>query len=281
MDILRWEQEEGLSHEKSFHENLHLSRSEEDMAIIKSLSHPRLKSLEYLEKHIPESLTGRVLDAGAGNGYLTATLSKIVSVRQVFCLEITVAATERLIPRCVELAQADTSKITIVQGTYDNIPLTNFFDTVFCFGSLHHSANLLMSMKSLFASLVPGGFLVAHEPVTDDLTPNSAFIADMSRTRTEDGGQRHDHFFRRAEWLVAAHHANFNVLEFESVVPASGGGKKQGNWRLLKFLSGKSEQERSGRADAALKHDILKPVPHLIVLQKPEATPGVAPHIWA
>ncbi len=277
MDVLRWDQGDAILSEKAFHEELHLSRAEEDAKILHALQHPRLKTLQLLEEHHPRALTGRVMDAGAGTGYLAATLSKYSAIEEVYCLEITEAATERLIPRCLELSQAVTSKIKIVQGTYDYIPLTDHFDTVFCFGSLHHSTNLLSSLGSLYAAIKPGGMLVADEPATDDFTSNAAFIADRARTALPDGSQRHDHFFRKAEWLVAAHHSGFDVLAFEPAVrPVKKANGRQG-WRAV--VSNLRHRWRQIQTAPAPTNG-LRPVPHLLLLQKPLEDPGPAPHRW-
>lgn len=211
----------------------------------------RLKTLKRAENFLNQELHGHVLDAGAGNGYASVDIAKRSKVVQVHALECNVPAVDKLIRGNFTLNKIPEEKYELICGSYNDIRNKKYYDYVVCFGSLHHSSNLLKTVNEIYSSLKPGGIVIGYEPFMKDETPNSVYIKKESNYKLVQGivnvreSDRDDHFFRRCEYFTSFHHSGFDILKFQTV------------------------REKGKIFDAE------------IILKKPENPPKVIPHVWA
>lgn len=207
--------------ELKIHEDLHDHQSRqkpESRQEILATKRGRVEAINIAAEKIGQSFHGNILEVGAGNGWCSAYLcSEFPGISHAHVLEIDRPATERLIPQTMSVFGVDETRYTTVLGSFNQIPRTNHFDFVFAMGSLHHSENLYLTMRSLFKTLNIGGFLIAQEPTISDTTSNSYYDRRLSEKIMFQGLQevwnheRTDIFYRRCEYLTAALHAGFEV----------------------------------------------------------------------
>jgi SAM-dependent methyltransferase len=175
---------------------------------------PRVEVFARVEAALGVRVGGRVLDVGCGNGYASIWLAQHRDVTEVVALEGSPAAVEELIPRNVAHHGVE-DRVTPRLATFDAIGETDAYDFAVAFGALHHSACLYSTFASVARALKPGGFLIAHEPVMPDATTNRRYVDKYDVVEEKYGlsirnGDRDDHFFRHAEYVVAG---AFNQLD--------------------------------------------------------------------
>lgn len=208
----------------------------------------RINVIKDCEKTVKQKINGNVLDIGCGNGYASVFIAKHREAI-VHSMECNIAAVDKLARKHYQSNQIPEDKYELILGSFNKIPNKNYYDYVVSLGVLHHSSNLLVTMKELYSCLKPSGYLFAHEPLTGSMTPNSVFINKNKQTKNVQNlvqwkeSDRDDHFFRECEWLTAFHHSGFNVIKY-------------------------ARQKNNNKLDNAL-----------IVLQKPE-TDHTIPHRW-
>jgi SAM-dependent methyltransferase len=177
----------------------------------------RISTLKKAEKIMGHSFSGKILDAGAGDGWCSAYLCENYNVKKVFPMECNLFAVTKLIPKTMGIIGIPESKYMPILGSFNKIPKKGMFDYIVCMGALHHSSNLLKTMSELYSGLKPGGWLISQEPFMPDLTSNRHYIKKYSKMKNfhqvarVKESDRDDHFFRKCEYLVAAHHSGFDV----------------------------------------------------------------------
>ena len=211
---------------------------------------PRLQYLKEAEKLIGKKITGMVLDIGCGNGYSSVEIAKTRNIKQVHALECTLPAVDKLIRKNFENNNIAPEKYELILGSFNDIKYKQYYDCIISLGAIHHSGNLIRTMKSLYQSLKPNGFIIAQEPYMDSSTPNSVYIQKEKVIKKVQGVvevkefERDDHFFRECEYLTAFYHSGFDVI-FKKV--------KSGNPKIYNAL---------------------------IILSKPDDNPQKIPHAW-
>jgi len=284
MQTINWQPERDpflKDGERTLHHELHRIRSERlgDLQSVLNAKAPRRASLDAAIAKLARKPHGSLLEVGAGDAWASAYLMTQFDFREVYIMEIDSSAVEHLIPQTLDLFNVDTSKVTTVLGSFNQIPLANHFDYIIAMGALHHSANLLRTMDALYRALKPGGVLLSQEPSMLDETPNAFYLEKLREHTTFPEGieilneKRSDIFYRRCEYRVAGLHAGFEmeVAELSQVVaPVESEGKKA----FWKWFLPKRPAERG--ADPPDKN---KPSNIFITAHKPRV-PTECNHRW-
>ena len=117
-------------------------------------------------------------------------------------------------------------------GSFNQIPVTSFFDFVVAMGALHHSTNLLRTLQECAKALKPGGFLIAQEPASEDSATNEEFLARYTAFETFYNADYTDFLYWLTMFLItlgtwlfarAEQRTLAQMREFEAMLAASGG----------------------------------------------------------
>ena len=205
--------------ERELHKFLHTKRAEkvESWESILGNKQRRWQPLQAAAER-SGGISGRMLEVGAGDGWCSAgILRHYPGVTSAHIMEIDEAAVGTLIPRTLEAFEVADRDITLVLGSFNNIPHRDYYDVVVAMGALHHSENLFLTLRSLWLALKPGGRLLSQEPAMADTTPNDFYSSRNEKVATFQEGieirneERSDNFYRRCEYLTALYHAGFDV----------------------------------------------------------------------
>lgn len=173
-------------------------------------------------------LEGTGLELGAGVGVLSAVaINHWPDIRQCYALEVVPKVIELLQPRAVRhIAGERADKVVGVLGSFDGMAVPDgFFDFCIEYASLHHSDDLVRTLRETARVLKPGAPLVAidrahHDGVSDEqlrFMLNVQYSAEWKRrngyadaplSRAQNG----EHEIRMKEWLAA-----FDATGFELV----------------------------------------------------------------
>lgn len=213
--------------EKVLHEKLHAIRADkvENKQALFAAKQVRIDAINFLINKHEISLSGDILEVGAGDGWCAAyLLDNFEDIDAMYVMECTESAVTELIPATMRSVGVDHLDIRYILGSFNDIRLTDTFDHVFAMGALHHSANLYATMQQLYSSLKPGGSVISHEPYMVDTTPNSYYVKHSEIVKDFGIGikiknsERTDLFYRKCEYAVAAYHAGFDVVMEELIV---------------------------------------------------------------
>ncbi len=211
MDITIWEEYVENEYERKFHEQKYINLSKDEHFINSQITHTDIEYINFIDKNI--GIKGKVLDLAGGSGFLTGALSKLDNVEEVTMIEISNSSLKHLVPKVIEKMNGNKNKIKLIQGSFYNIKLENYFDFVFIFGALHHASNLRLCTDNINKCLKKNGYLISREPTASIYTPRCAYINDLPRlTCKETGKIRIDHFYRLSEYLTAFNQSNFDIL---------------------------------------------------------------------
>lgn len=207
--------------EVEVHHKIHTQMHEKDMFNEKPA---RIKLLMQGEKFTGTVMEGSVLDIGCGNGYSSINLLKNrKGINMMHSMECNLPAVDQLIRTNYTRNKIDPKRYELILGSFNNIRNKNFYNYITALGVIHHSGNLLKTMKSIYSALKPGGFFIAHEPYMKSFTPNSVYIKKEDNIKKVQGmvtmkeSERDDHFFRQCEYLTAFHHSGFDIVKFHKV----------------------------------------------------------------
>lgn len=125
------------------------------------------KFIPFLTKKCGIEFRGRVLEIGAGAAWLSAELSKLPKVVEVFATDFSPELLRDQVPKTFKLLKAHEAKITRMPADFHKLDFpNNHFDFVVCSAVLHRAGNLLAVLRELRRVLKPGGQVVAlREPV--------------------------------------------------------------------------------------------------------------------
>jgi SAM-dependent methyltransferase len=125
------------------------------------------KFLPYLRDRCGLRFRGRVLEIGAGAAWLSAELSKLPEVEEVYATDFSPALLKEQAPRIFDLLRADGSKITRMPADFHRLEFPDdHFDFVVGSAVLHHAVSMVEVLREARRVLRPGGVLVAiREPV--------------------------------------------------------------------------------------------------------------------
>lgn len=216
MEIEVWEDYTLNEFEKKFHEEKYMKLSKDNNFINSQIYHNDLKYIEYIDNII--GIKGKVLDLAGGSGFMAGALSKLQNVEEVTMIEISNSSLKHLVPKVIEKMNGNKNKIKLIQGSFYNIKLENYFDFVFIFGALHHASNLRLCTDNINKCLKTNGYMISREPTAHIYTPRRIYINDLDRiTCKETGIIRIDHFYRLSEYLTAFEQSNLELIESKEV----------------------------------------------------------------
>ena len=125
------------------------------------------KFIPFLTKDCGVEFRGRVLEIGAGGGWLSAEISKLPKVVEVITTDFSPKLLLEQAPRVFRALNANTAKITRMPGDYHQLEFpANHFDLVVSSAVLHQAANIVQVLREAKRVLKPGGqFVAIREPV--------------------------------------------------------------------------------------------------------------------
>ena len=134
---------------------------------LRCVKHTFPKFIPFLTQKCGLHFRGRVLEIGAGGAWLSAELSKLPGVVEVFATDASPKRLKELAPKVFAAVNASVAKITRVPGDFHHLDFpANHFDFVVSSAVLHHATNIVQVLREVKRVLKPGGRLVAiREPV--------------------------------------------------------------------------------------------------------------------
>jgi ubiquinone/menaquinone biosynthesis C-methylase UbiE len=127
-----------------------------------SVKGERSKIVPFLAARCGVGFYGRILEIGAGSGWLSAELSKLPRVVEVTAIDLSPRLLKEEAPRMFEMLRAHTAKIIRMPGDFHKLDFANnHFDFVVCSAALGEAVNIVQVIREAKRVLKPGGKLVA------------------------------------------------------------------------------------------------------------------------
>jgi len=141
---------------------------------------------------------GRILEIGAGAAWLSAELSKLPEVQEVFATDFSPALLKDQAPRVFDLLKARSDKIQRMPGDFHHLDFPgNHFDFVVASAVLHHAVDMSQLLSEVHRVLKPGGQFVA---IREQIWPLLSF---KSRSKTQArlvAAGVNEHYYTLAEY---------------------------------------------------------------------------------
>lgn len=126
-----------------------------------------------------DRIRGKVLDVGAGTCWLSAKLSLLPEVEEVYALDLSENFLSRVGTRVLKSLSADMKKISFLISDFNDIPLEEgVLDCAFLFASLHHSLSPIKTLQEISRCLKRTGSIFVFE------NPPSVLNIRKTRERT-------------------------------------------------------------------------------------------------
>jgi len=168
----------------------------------KKVSSGRVAYFRRCLRKIPVS--GRVLELCAGCCCLGSEVSKLSSVKEIFCLDFSERLLEDIAPKMMNYLNANKKKITRIVGDAYNLQFKDkTFDWVIIDAALHHIDDMdrfLSGVKRVLRD--DGHFLAIREPIIPKLRPGSKsafgkYERSLGLTENIYTKQEWNYFFRK------------------------------------------------------------------------------------
>lgn len=110
---------------------------------------------------------GEILELGAGSCWLSAQISKIPEVKNIYALDVSYDLLKIVGNKIIDYLGGERKKIKFVCADFNKIPfIDNKFDIIVIDASLHHAKDLPCLLKEVNRVLKKDGFLIAiREPI--------------------------------------------------------------------------------------------------------------------
>lgn len=126
-----------------------------------------------MNREIWSSFKGIGLDVGGGVGLVSSIIANKKDVEKIYCVEIvknTVIKCQPIVKKKILKSRED--KVISVLGSFDNIELNkSSVDFLIAWDSLHHSSNIIKTLKELKKVLKKGGKFIIVDRGHDNQTP--------------------------------------------------------------------------------------------------------------
>jgi len=185
---------------------------------LRSIQKDSPKFVAFLTKKCGLEFRGRILEIGAGGAWLSAELSKLPKVVELFVTDFSPTLLRNQAPKVFELLNANPSKITRMPGDFHKLDFpNNYFDFVVCSAALHDSANIVQVLREAKRLLKPGGqFVAIREPVWPlvKIKSRSKMVAKLVATGVNDRFYSlgdYKEFFRQAGLPLETKRVNISI----------------------------------------------------------------------
>ena len=197
-----------------------------------------------------KKIAGIGVEVGAGPATFSSVLVTLPGVEKMYAVEVCRPIVERLSEKVAEYAAGNLAhKVIPAIGDFDRLWLeNNSVDFVFDFFSLHHSSDLVVTLKELHRVLKLGGFALCFDKARPDhYTPQDLdelldtvydqgyniqfnLPPDLKLTRRLNGEKE----YRLKDWQNAFDRAGFRSFDHFYLAKPAGGRKLT---RLVKVAS--------------------------------------------
>lgn len=220
--------------------------------------------LEYVQKKVLRcEFAGEGFEVGAGCGFFCAMLARYPNVSRIHAVEACEPIVRELMPGVVaHFAPQEQSKVVGCVGDFNRLQLPDSgMDFAFDFYSLHHSDDLVGTLREIRRVLKPGGFLLCLDKARSDLMgkddlerlldqeysekakANMGVDPSVRLTRRMNG----EHEFRLKDWLEAFAAAGFSRAEhYHLAKTVSGNPAVAGLKRAVSLLPPKIQMALTG-----------------------------------
>ena len=112
---------------------------------------------------------------GGGVGCISSTLAKQENVKKIYCVELVKEAVTMCQPIVKhEILKENEKKVISVVGNFDELNLENdSIDFAVSWDSMHHSKNLIHTLKECKRVLKENGFFIIIDRAHNNSTPDS------------------------------------------------------------------------------------------------------------
>jgi ubiquinone/menaquinone biosynthesis C-methylase UbiE len=168
----------------------------------------RRRFIPFLRSQCGVKFSGRVLEIAAGSGWMSAEMSRITEVTEVFTLDASETLLQEITPNIFNYLQAQEDKITRVLGDFHRLDFKDeSFDLVTVDAGLHHAVSLDAVLAEVFRVLKPGG---QHVAIREMITPPLWFKRTSSTRRRLIAAGVTENMYPMKEWRAAFEKAGFS-----------------------------------------------------------------------
>ena len=193
------------------------------------VSSKNMEKLLKLDHDVWKNIKGIGVDLGGGIGLVSSTIAKKKNIKKIYCIDIVKNAVTKCQPIIKKkILNNKSKKVLSVIGSFDELNLKNN-SIDFCIGwdSMHHSTNIMKTLKEAKRVIKKGGKLIIIDRGHNNNTPNKeikrmlniiypkSFLRsnhlpiDKKFTRIMNG----EHEYRFFEWENFFKKSKFKILK--------------------------------------------------------------------
>ena len=193
------------------------------------ISSKNMEKLLKLDHDVWKNIKGIGVDLGGGIGLVSSIIAKKKNIKKIYCVDIVKNAVTKCQPIIKKkILNNKSKKVLSVVGSFDELKLKNN-SIDFCIGwdSMHHSTNIIRTLKEAKRVIKKGGKLIIVDRGHNNNTPNKeisrmlniiypkSFLRsnylpiNKKLTRTMNG----EHEYRFFEWENFFKKSKFKILK--------------------------------------------------------------------